>query len=812
MLARHRKLIYLCLALILVFSFASVSNADQPVARGQWIKLKPDTSPPARYGHAMVFYPPGGTNPIAMFGGIGGDGKARNDMWTFENNNWRQINQTGVKPSPRAFHQMDLDRGNVNLVLFGGDDYSDDKTWSQKIWGWKSVTTSDPTTDKPDARSHHAMAYDPVNRIFTMCGGLGKRSTQWNYLKDVWQWTGSDNSYWKRLGKTLARPRLNHKIAFDYVHNKMILFGGVTTVGPPHDSPMKMLEGASGSAEWKDLRPANMPPAELSNFAMASDKDLQKVAIFGGGYNNKLQGDTWVWDGKNWAKLDTNDKPSPRDGCAMVHDPTTQQFVLFGGKTAQGASGETWIFRLATTRFVDPANLNSLDQGACFDSTRPCKTVNYAIRRAVPGDEIRLAAGDYTTENQNTGTEKQVVNVFKSVSLKGGYDSAFANVTGKSNIIGSSRARCIKTDYDVDVSLSDLYMSKGQEYVGGGLFSQGGEKGSNIKLKNVTINGNKADAGGGIYLAPKVTMYLEKCLIANNIATNGGGIYNNRGELVLYISEIAHNQVVGPPLPAASRDGLGGGISQDQGRLTITRCSIHDNQADLGGGIYTFYVDTDPRIQQPPPRVEMNSSTVALNRGAKAGGGIYVKYGKLMINGCTIANNRTDERSQAQGGGIYINQGEVKMCNSILAFNKSLKGGDCLGKIESLGFNLIGDTSQCQAVWKPEDIHAAAGKLMDPKLEAFDKSWGGYPLKIDSPAKDKANPATPGQAVNAILKYDQRGVLREKYWPPDIGAYEEDKKTTPQLPETGMMEIIIYIGMGLIIALMVFRLIRRKKD
>jgi len=502
-------------------------------------------------------------------------------------------------------------------------------------------------------------------------------------------------------------------------------------------------------------------------------------------------------------------KPSPRSGCAMVYDPVDQQFVLFGGKTAQGASDETWIFRLAATRYVDPANLQGADQGACIDKARPCRTVNYAIRRAVPGDEILLAAGDYNTQNQDIGTEKQVVNIFKSVSLKGGYDSAFANVTGKSYITGSRAARCVKTDYDVDVSLSDLVLTGGQESVGGGLFSQGGQKGSNIKLKNLTISGNKAVAGGGIYLAPKVTMYLEKCSLTANQATNGGGIYNNRGELVLYSCQIILNQA-NPPSNGPGY-GYGGGISQDQGRLTITMCSINSNEADYGGGIYTFYVDTNPRVEQPPPLVEMNSSTVALNRAAKMGGGIYIKYGKWKINGCTIAGNITDEHATDEGGGLYNHQGLVEMCNTILALNKSPSGRNCRGKIQSLDYNLIGQTKGCDAAWAAHDIQGPGDAVVDPKLEPFDKTWGGYPLKIDSPAINKANPAQPGQAANAVLKYDQRGVERLKYWPPDIGAYEIEKKTFPQLPENGMGSIILYVGIGLIAVFLGYRFFWRKK-
>ncbi len=492
----------------------------------------------------------------------------------------------------------------------------------------------------------------------------------------------------------------------------------------------------------------------------------------------------------------------------MVYDPAERHFVLFGGKTDQGISDETWIFSLAATRYVDSANLNSRDQGACAEKIWPCKTINYALSRALIHDEIRVAAGDYNTANQNTAGAKQVVHINKTANISGGWNSDFSQITGKSSITGSSTARCIMTDGEIIVYLANLDLSKGQHQAGGGLYSAGGEKGAHVILTNVSISGNKATAGGGIFASINAKLEFNKCQVAANQAEKGGGAYINKGELTLTDSKVELNIAQAP-----TGTDFGGGIAQDSGKLVLIRSSINKNQADKGGGAYTLNLEVSGQPDGfPPPEVLMQSSTVALNKAAEKGAAIYVKTGKVKINASTIAGNETDETTGAEGGGIFNDKGEIKMSNTILANNKSIKSGDCLGKIDTLGFNLIGDTSGCQAAWKQGDIHAPAGKLVNPKLELFDTSWGGYPLQIYSPAKGKANPAAPGSSPAAVPKYDQRNVQREKYWPPDIGAYEEAKKTKPQMPETDLILIIIYVGLGLVAVLLGYRMFKRKKD
>ncbi len=72
----------------------------------------------------------------------------------------------------------------------------------------------------------------------------------------------------------------------------------------------------------------------------------------------------------------------------------------------------------ATTRYVAP--IGSDPSNTCANSSTPCRTVQHAVDEAQPGDEIRVAAGIYTSTSVRAGIS-QVVYISKTVTIRGGY-------------------------------------------------------------------------------------------------------------------------------------------------------------------------------------------------------------------------------------------------------------------------------------------------------------------------------------------------------------------------------------------------------
>ncbi len=74
---------------------SGVSSDTWEWSGGDWVRLSPATTPPARYGHRMVY--DAARQEIVMFGGY------RNgqlgDTWVFKNGNWTEKQPATVPPS-----------------------------------------------------------------------------------------------------------------------------------------------------------------------------------------------------------------------------------------------------------------------------------------------------------------------------------------------------------------------------------------------------------------------------------------------------------------------------------------------------------------------------------------------------------------------------------------------------------------------------------------------------------------------------------------------------------------------------------------
>ena len=159
----------------------------------------------------------------------------------------------------------------------------------------------------------------------------------------------------------------------------------------------------------------------------------------------------------------------------------------------------------------------------------------------------------------------------------------------------------------------------------------------------------------------------------------------------------------------------------------------------------------------------LNNSTVSGNTAFHAGGEIY-NSDTVELNNSTVRNN-----TASQGGGIYNADGSVTLQNSILAGNTATEdiGEECQGPLSSLGYNLIGNTSDCAFTPTTGDL-----TNIDPQLGALTGSPSYHPLLFGSPAIDAGNPAGCTDSFGNLLATDQHGVPRMRRC--DIGAYEYD--------------------------------------
>jgi hypothetical protein len=221
-------------------------------------------------------------------------------------------------------------------------------------------------------------------------------------------------------------------------------------------------------------------------------------------------------------------------------------------------------------------------------------------------------------------------------------------------------------------------------------------------LEGCTIHGNRAFGdesgsrdrgafGGGIY-ADRVV--LRDCVISGNSVTGygaaGGGVYSIGGS-----------------------NGLGAGSS-------LTRCAVTGNrvtaQHAYGGGVYS---DGGGRGQLMT--ITLTSCTLAQNAVADnpaldqdgqyyyRGGGFYMSNGRLVLAGCTIAENEVtghtaefNGKPNMGGGGVAATIGNAHVVEDMIVRHSIIVGNEVDGEAEDLftgslrhfysdGYNLIGE-------------------------------------------------------------------------------------------------------------------------
>jgi CSLREA domain-containing protein len=234
------------------------------------------------------------------------------------------------------------------------------------------------------------------------------------------------------------------------------------------------------------------------------------------------------------------------------------------------------------------------------------------------------------------------------------------------------------------------------------------------------------------------------------VAGPGGGI-RNAGTLDLSASLVSGN--------AATQGGYGGGIwSGGSGALTLAQSTVSGNTADGGGGGLALSSAS-----------EVFESTLSGNRATLYGGGLYA-YARthVLFAGSTITGNT----SVKTGGGIFaeiapfIGVTQPELRDSILAGNTGSPARDCTGTVQSDGYNLVGDASECVDFQAGHhDLAGVNGLILDAKLGPLASNGGPTPthaLLAGSPALGQSS------SCNAA---DQRGQARPATGC-DVGAFQ----------------------------------------
>jgi Right handed beta helix region len=272
---------------------------------------------------------------------------------------------------------------------------------------------------------------------------------------------------------------------------------------------------------------------------------------------------------------------------------------------------------------------------------------------------------------------------------------------------------------------------------------------SNVFLYNLTIsNGRPSEMlrrGGGILSFGNLE--IVNCTIRDNEAVYGAGIFTN-SKLVIRDSTISGNRTYRAPsaemITGLGCTGSGGGLKTEKGADVELYRCLVNGNTSLKKGGGIFAACETS--------VYLENCTITGNSSSRNGGGIHNR-GDFYLLHCTIADNK----SVKKGGGIF-NYGHLDIVATLIAnnmrddFSEGDDGRGIYGKgiIGLNKYNFVSDGSL------PGTLSGDPGlkKLMDNGVVSPD-----ILLSLRTKTDKFRLPFS-----------DQRGVLRDGYF--DIGAFE----------------------------------------
>ena len=348
------------------------------------------------------------------------------------------------------------------------------------------------------------------------------------------------------------------------------------------------------------------------------------------------------------------------------------------------------------------------DKNNSGDEDEPFATIQRAVEEIIErnkhneGNDVKSRYEIHIDGTLKGGTSDNGMADFSALekdltlTIKAISETATLDAGGKSRVIYAKPA-----SGSLNLTLKKLVIKGGkvEDGNGGGICIVNSESTAAVSLESLTITENEAGFGGGVSVVVETgTFTIKGCTISENKAQNGAGIFVDSTATTMENSTISDNNATAN----------GGGFYIAAGTFTMKNSHVIKNKVEKingggggGGGAFnygaTFKMDA--------------SSTIKGNTAQGSGGGVYLAHynDNFIINGGEISGNI----SESTGGGICVDAGgTLTMTGGTISGNTagtSSKGGGVY--VSSGTFNMKGGSISKNTAQHGGGVYVEGGTL-----------------------------------------------------------------------------------------------------
>lgn len=317
-------------------------------------------------------------------------------------------------------------------------------------------------------------------------------------------------------------------------------------------------------------------------------------------------------------------------------------------------------------------------EGGDGSITAPFKTISEAVKNTNEGDEVLVTADTYNER----------INLITSVVIKGGYDSSFQNIEGKTILDGENLTNLVNTGF-CNLEMSNFELKNVSSVISdtdGAMTSSG----LSLYLDNVDFLNNTATVAGAGLIANCRSITLNSCKFCSNVVSDGIGA----GAVLMALSEININNTVFERNTAKSGSAI---MLLGTPTLCVTNSTFTKNESKQYGTLYIENNASDVTygnvkflaydlfanssfVNSTFANNDMVSPSGLANKTKKYGGVvIYASFSStapvLNIAHTTMTGNSStftgSNKANYGGSTIRVYNGTMNLMNNIIAGNYS---------------------------------------------------------------------------------------------------------------------------------------------